>query len=478
MSDEGRYHPVLLAFAALLFCMASVKIPIFWDNVLQASRVAHHFYENGLWPPLLPQEIDAGHPPFFGFYLALCWKIFGRNLIVSHLAMWPVIFLLFYGWMSLCKHYIKEDTTLVLAIVCGLLESALFTHLLMVGPELLIIACVISACYALITRHYLAVSILYVALVLVSIRGTIWVMAFFPLTVYLHYSTHHSWWRSWRWQEMMPYIISALAALCWYGYHYKATGYVTDNPHNTWSAAYRWVTLREVVIQWPYVVWRFMDQGRIFVLVLIPLLVYLTRKKAYPPVSSKPILLFLIPAIAFVFLVTLRPMASVPRYFIPLYMGGSLVFFYYLQFIQSQAKKIFLGLMVAGIYLSGHLWIYPERIYQAWDCTLMHLTYYPLKEAMEDSLERMHILHGETGTGSPLITPDKYTLLNNDTAAFMPLKDGNNEILHFAADCRMCNSISLRQKQELAIKWRKIAEWKNGIQYIKLYENPDWKNEN
>jgi len=476
MNDKSRYQQVILAIAALLLCMASVKIPIFWDNVLQASRVAHHFYENGLWPPLLSPEIDTGHPPCFGLYLALCWKIFGRNLLVSHLAMWPVLYLLFSGWYSLCKYYIKENTTLVLAVIIGLLESAVFTHLLMVGPELLLIAGVISAYYSLITRNYLAISILYILLVMVSIRGTIWVLAFFPLTISLHYGAYKSWWRDWRWQEFMPYIISALVALCWYGYHYKAMGYVTDNPQNTWSSSYRWIPLREVIIQWSYVAWRFIDQGRIIVLLLIPLLAYHTRNKANPSITTSPLLLFLITGIAFVILVTLRPATSVPRYFIPLYMGGSLVFFYYLQFFGSLLHKLFLGVLVAGFYLSGHLWIYPERIYQAWDCTLMHLSYYPLKDAMKDSLEKMHILLGETGTGSPLITPDKYTLLNNDTAAFMPIKDLNNEFLHYAADCRMCNGLSLSQKHELAIKWRKIAEWKNGIQHIKLYENPAWTN--
>ena len=63
--------------------------PFFWDTVQLASKHAHHFYENGLrWTPL-PPEIDSGHPPVFGYYLALAWTCFGKTLPASHCAMPP-----------------------------------------------------------------------------------------------------------------------------------------------------------------------------------------------------------------------------------------------------------------------------------------------------------------------------------------------------------------------------------------------------
>jgi hypothetical protein len=55
------------------------------------SKHAHHFYENGLrWSPL-PAAIDSGHPPIFGYYLAVAWTLFGKTLPVSHWAMFPFL---------------------------------------------------------------------------------------------------------------------------------------------------------------------------------------------------------------------------------------------------------------------------------------------------------------------------------------------------------------------------------------------------
>ena len=70
----------------------------FWDTVQLASQHAQFFLENGFSTFLLPDEMDSGHPPTFGFYLALVWRVFGKTLSISHLAMLP--FLLGIVWQK------------------------------------------------------------------------------------------------------------------------------------------------------------------------------------------------------------------------------------------------------------------------------------------------------------------------------------------------------------------------------------------
>ncbi|MFN4257292.1 MAG: hypothetical protein ACK4Q5_20010, partial [Saprospiraceae bacterium] len=90
-----RHLSFFVAVIALTWFVRDV--PFFWDTVQLGSKHAHHFFENGLrWLPL-PPEIDSGHPPTFGFYLACVWAVFGKSLAVSHFAMLP--FLLGIAWL-------------------------------------------------------------------------------------------------------------------------------------------------------------------------------------------------------------------------------------------------------------------------------------------------------------------------------------------------------------------------------------------
>ncbi|MEL6357325.1 MAG: hypothetical protein AAFQ37_10395, partial [Bacteroidota bacterium] len=88
--------------AAIVFWIAS-DFPFFWDTIQLAARQATHFYEGGNW--LLPDTIDSGHPPGFGAYLSWWWQLLGRKLWVSHLAMFPWHWLLFYQLIRLCQDH-------------------------------------------------------------------------------------------------------------------------------------------------------------------------------------------------------------------------------------------------------------------------------------------------------------------------------------------------------------------------------------
>ena len=94
-------HRSLLIYYALflvitLFCANHI---FFWDTYQLCGRQTWAIYENGLFNWILPQEVDSGNPPLFGFYHAIWWKIFGPSLWVSHLAMLPfllgIVYILF-----------------------------------------------------------------------------------------------------------------------------------------------------------------------------------------------------------------------------------------------------------------------------------------------------------------------------------------------------------------------------------------------
>ena len=74
----------------LLTCWVSEHI-FFWDTVQLASKHAHWYYEHEFNYFFLPETINSGHPPLFGMYIACCWQLFGKSLIISHFSMLPFL---------------------------------------------------------------------------------------------------------------------------------------------------------------------------------------------------------------------------------------------------------------------------------------------------------------------------------------------------------------------------------------------------
>jgi hypothetical protein len=99
--------PFYLIFLILL--SATVSYPFFWDTIQLASKQAHFFYETGFHSIILPNEIDSGHIPSLGIYLALLWKIMGKSLIVSHLAMLPFVMGIVFQSILLVRRLFSSD---------------------------------------------------------------------------------------------------------------------------------------------------------------------------------------------------------------------------------------------------------------------------------------------------------------------------------------------------------------------------------
>ena len=86
-------------FIAAALATAAVRHHFFfWDTAQLGAEHALFFYTEGFHQGLLPDAMDSGHPPVFGWYLAGIWHLCGRSLAVSHWAMLP--FLWGIIWMA------------------------------------------------------------------------------------------------------------------------------------------------------------------------------------------------------------------------------------------------------------------------------------------------------------------------------------------------------------------------------------------
>ena len=135
-----KYHSILIcAILAILIFILSMNFGMFWDNVLFASKMGNHLYENGLWNWSMPIEFDPGHPPFLAFLLAIVWKIFGHSLWVSHLLMLPFVAGAIYQIHRFVFYYTRSNASSFAGLALILCDPTLLTSFVLVNPETLIV---------------------------------------------------------------------------------------------------------------------------------------------------------------------------------------------------------------------------------------------------------------------------------------------------------------------------------------------------
>jgi hypothetical protein len=134
---QKHFIPLLYSLGAVALTWLVQYDPFFWDTIQLASKHAHFFFENNLqWAPL-PNEIDSGHPPFLGYYLAVCWHFFGQTLPVSHWAMLPFFLLNIWLLCSLGNRITDKKIRHFFPLLV-FSDPVIFTQSSLVSPDLLV----------------------------------------------------------------------------------------------------------------------------------------------------------------------------------------------------------------------------------------------------------------------------------------------------------------------------------------------------
>jgi hypothetical protein len=176
-----------------LFCFTIAAVAIylvryhvfFWDTVQLGSKHAHFYYEHNFATLLLPQEIDSGHPPTFGLYLAALWLIFGKTLPVSHFAMLPFVWGILYFLWKIGKSITEERKALFL-LGMAMVDPTLASQCLLISPDVALACFFLMGVYAILQRHKWLKLLAMLGLAMVSMRGMMTVAALFcfEITIY------------------------------------------------------------------------------------------------------------------------------------------------------------------------------------------------------------------------------------------------------------------------------------------------------
>lgn len=389
----------LIVVAVLFF--QSLDDPFFWDGVQLGAKHAWFYYENDFGYFWLPNEIDSGHPPFFGMYLAACWQLFGHSLLTSHLAMLPFISLFFITSWNLGRYYLGPSWGAILALLF-MADPTVLSQLLLLGPDVALMAFFLLAFLGFSQKKGMMQAIGILGLGLLSMRGIMSAFALFLFDFFLHFRAKKVDWVWWKGAILM-YGPGALVAVLFFIFHYLEKGWIGYHAESPWAISFKIVDASDLWRNVVILIWRLLDFGRVFLWGGLLIVLLSSKKiKEWPKISGLAILLLLVLGWPFIVYVGL----SQHRYLIPFYLILHLMFL--LKMIELDWKprsKVILTILVLVGLMTGNLWVYSSDLSQGWDSSLAHKPYFELRDAAEGFLGNEGIPLGKVGTSFPAIGP-------------------------------------------------------------------------
>jgi hypothetical protein len=461
----------LLLLSALAIGLMQDK-PFFWDTIQLGAKHAHWFYEQSFSTLLLPEDIDSGHPPFFGLYLAAAWTLFGKSLAVSHWAMlpfvWGIVLLLFP-----IGRYFSKSWGWVFPLI-ALANPVLLTQMLLISPDVVLVCGFLLGLYGILYQRLSAKIIGGLLLAAISTRGMMVVVALFLFDAYQRFfasaatptrATFGAILKS-----TLPYAPAGLLASAFLIYHYWQTGWIGYHAGSEWAPSFERAGLRQMLKNTVLLGWRLLDFGMAFVWLALGAAAWRIWRKQLAfdmPKLRTAALLFGLCTLLLSLPFLLYAHLHQHRYLLPIMTALQLLAFTTVvsSSLQRAWKASLLALMTLGP-ISGHFWVYPDHIAQGWDSTLAHLPYYRLKARMIDYLDERGIPLQQVGTAFPEIGPQYYKDLSERTSGFAPKNLSKQRYILYS---NVMNDFTDGERVRLREDWKRLHELRSGGIKMILY---------
>lgn len=420
----------LTLFIVVLLIFINRNNGFFWDTIQLASQHGSYYYFNNFSELLLPEEFDSGHIPAFGMYIALVWKLFGRTIEVSHMAMLPFAVGIVWQLYNLCKRFVSEKYVGI-ALLLIFIDASLMSQITLVSPDIPLMFFFLLTLNSIMNNKKEIILIGVLGLFLTSMRGMMLSVCLVFIDIYRNYGYNNL---------INTEKVKALlkrSLLYWPAfvifvsfsiYHYCEKGWIGYHKDSPWADCFERVDFKGFIFNVGLLGWRILDFGRVGIWIVLFMLLLRFKKTVFND-KKKHILFF-----AFLIILILLPLNMLwaknllaHRYLMPLYITFALltasIAFSNLTSKQWKSTVIAIWLLIG---LSGNFWIYPPKISKGWDSTLAHLPYYDLR------LKAIHFLDTEGINFKDVDTffPNYYSIeeidLNKDQRIFDNYTIGNN----------------------------------------------------
>jgi hypothetical protein len=450
-----------LILGVLIF-FVSKKFGMFDDDILFGSKMGNQLYYSSIFNWSMPDSFDPGHPPFLGFILAIFWRIFGHELWVSHLAILPFIIGFFYQLHKFISYFISKRRLQFFAFLLIIVDPSVSTCLVLVNMEIIMLFFFFLAVNSILQKNNTLKFIGLFFLSIVSYRSMmlfagIFLFDFLNKVFYQKEKNKNSI----TFKFLFFYLVASLPAFIFVGWRLLTKGWLQTHPDSPWVGLWHVADLNYFIRNTIVLVWRFLDFGRIFIMLFIIISFAVHGKKIIESKENKQLLLLAISAVIFIVLTILSVTNSVGiRYFIVSYICFNLFAFKIISEFYSSKKRLYILLFIG--LLSGNLWIYPKSLSQGWRATLGHTPYHSLRIQAIDYLDKNKININDVGSFFPNYTTIDLIDLSGDKRAFAKF-NGKNKYVFYAT----VYNLSEEELKDLDTNYSILQEFnKNNITVI------------
>lgn len=446
----------------------------FWDNIQQTSKEAHWFYLNNFSSLLMPKYgSDAGivgtgyHPPLMGIMTALLWKIFGYKLWVSHafVLLWALL-LIFNSWKLVQYIFPKKQNAWPLLLL--LLEPTVLTQFAIASPDFILLTAFIISLRGILEQKPVLLSFGVFFLGCINMRGVFTLVILIIVhTYYLYLQLENKL----KYQNLLksyrPYLPTILILTSYFAYYLANRGWFFSNTTNSQHYSTPG-SLGRIIKHFAEFGLRSIENGRVFIWILAiysSIIVWKFRIKLSQ--QTKVLLLFFLLQTGLYFLfIFISQMPFSPRYFMPQFFVLTILVLTILSNTLKQRSIIIIYALVLLFELSGHFWIYPDKVAKSWENTLTHLPYYELREECFNYIDSQKIDYNEIGAGFCLYGNRRFVELKNREEII-----GSNSQSKYYIYSNISNSEdSLVENLKNPNYWTPIKKFEKGFIIISLYK--------
>lgn len=451
-----------------LFFLTSTN-PLFWDTTQFGSEHPSYFYSINLRGILLPIDIDSGHVPAFGWYIAVIWMLFGKSLFVSHIALLPFVIGILWQLIIISRLYVQITYSPILFLVLSL-EPTLLAQMTLVSPDVCLFFFFTLGLNSINKQNNVLLSLSILGLMITSNRGamvafclflyhafSLWSLYGKPISKYLKNVFKHG----------LLYLPGAVIFITYQLYHYLKTGWIGYHNDMTWASSFEAVEFTGFLKNIGIYGWRMLDFGKFAVWVILIFIIISKRKRLFQ--KSDTVKLFVL-SIIFLLLLPLNMLWAKNllghRYLLPCFFLVSLVTVQLLIHLDKSMlfkKGIMLGIICS--LLLGNFYIYPNHIAQGWDSSLAYLPYFELKEKMVTHLENENIYLENVQTFFPSQGALGIYKLSNDNRVLKGYTGTSDYIMY--SNVNNVNDIIL---EDLEREYVLTKEFCKGGVFIKLFK--------
>ena len=469
-----------------------------WDNITTTSATASFLYYHGWHIFSMGNFLDCGHPQLMSLYYALCWKIFGRNLLVSHFTQMPFLWLLLQQYFLLAKKmFTKENGKLMIFLSAILLfaDTTFLSQAAQVGFEIPLVSFFLLAINLLWkkisgeSKNNFSFIFCLIIMPLMQLRGIPLVIALFFIEIVFKLIPNPSLKEEGAknnfekiFSIVLPYFISAFIFCGWLWLHFVNVGYLFSDPKSSWGADNVGVAgFQRIVYNTFIIILRWIDNGRIALCLLaIIFSVWFLFQQKEKSFSRFIFFVWLITSIVLSlnFVMMTKPICH--RYLLPTFILMPLVAIYFIfnqTFLNKKSIKISVVVALLAVAVAGNFYFYLERYSIGWDSNLAHLPYKDLRKEVEQFAVDNKIDGAKCGSRTPLDIPDSLVYLTapNTSWTASTMNASNLESFDYVLFSNICTSFTDEQKHTLSEKYSAIKKWKKGkvifIFYKKLKPN-------